>query len=306
MKKIIIITTGLIILMNIGFVLGDTCTDIFGPGAICDGGTTMVTSGGIQCSSSGTQWINLSDSSIIGIGESVCYYDDAVEDKECCPLNSYCNKTGGTSSTGVFPGGNAYIGTCIPILNEGCATFDGDENNCKTAGNNILKYEVEHTFGLVEGIASNPGQYSSYDRTIISNLSVSLLGCINYTQWQCSWLSGNRCGIENDRKINGRCPDNATVGVCQRYSAYDDQCENLGIIKIGLTVVKRTGEYAIGGELENECTAMDTIIPCEDITRLDFFNWINVTAVIVILVIVYYFYATRKGNERKIKGKKRK
>jgi len=217
---------------------------------------------------------------VITSSQSDCYNEsgvglDGMSQKKCCPrVATLCNKDTGLCSEGPS--------SCSEIF---------DETECNEADPRLTaENDIEPIIG--EGVCNTEGG-------IVGNLLV----CREYSACYCEWGSDECLSILENQTRNpstgiiynhlsdqSEVDDICGVGIilnknCAFSFTVTDNCDTIGFINRGWTA-NWTGAPA---PAPSYCKLGEDRIPCLDVVRLGFFNWINIIIVILVIVIIYYF-----------------
>ncbi len=251
-------------------------------GFVCGGTEIEITiQSGLFCTEDGEEWVDYSVSPPQHnptIGN--CYEPDAVGDKFCCPAGSECVPTGQSG-----PLGELY--NCVYTDKNFCWKLE-DEESC----NNYTKWVA------ISSIEVHKGEgYCGVDDDwweVVDGI------CWYETFCGCEWEGVNQnCTAIDNRTIV--CNDTfvpVEEGVCTyTMETWQDNCELDGFIYASWSAIG-TGIYETWGARESECQDTEVItIPCEKIVKLDFFTWLNVIVVVLILALIYYSYVKMKKGK---------
>ncbi len=286
-KKIFELGSLILVLFIIPFISANECP----VGYICGGSSIEVSlAEGYFCPDPYTDWIDTSASPFgyfptIGSGQ---LFDcrDPYTGPSCCPVYSTCQDIGvDTDSLPDYAGIEGY--TCLASTKIHCSQFD--ESEC----------EAESTISIAkQSIELNPDYGKGYCNKVINVWEPDSMICWNQTACQCIW-NGTSCLAE--ARIETECDDEAgptTLESCDYEIIYDDSLCNLPGGQINATWKLVAGDPLV------ECDEAGSFwIPCTEIMRLGFFTWINIIAVVVILIAIYYLYFLKKGKRKLLKKK---
>ena len=223
------------------------------------------------------------------------------------PPKISCYNSNGWPSTGCCPG-EVQCDVMEPLDEQTCSliapTFCSDyndygddaENYCKGFNINTAKRSVEERIGI-EGVCS--GTYSSpiLDFNEYTNCNQFTYNCRCYwdenaglcksTSTSSTWCDGFTNPIE------GNCTFTTTSKI--------NTCDTDGFITYTWGAI-----WSNSSETQPaECVGGSKVFDCS-ITRLSFFNWINITIIIIILVIIYFIYYRTKSFQKRFRSKTRK
>jgi hypothetical protein len=245
-------------------------------GSISDeSSTTIIISGGVECSDEGNFWINNTNPSIPIIvnttgPNSNCYNPNNPVFQKCCPSGFECIQK---TPVQVDPktGWNIYF-----------CNYTG-ENYCwdiKTSEkcNSPTKATVLNSFKFLGKTCGNSiGWIDSSGDT-----------CYNKTVCSCKWNAGTgKCNA--DSQSSRVCQNSGTTNfpTCDFVPvSWDDQCNETGFLIVQID--------AIGDPSDPECIDQTKTIACEEIAKLGFFNKWNFIAAVLVLIVVYVFVERRK------------
>jgi len=229
-----------------------------------------------------------------------CYRSDGFPGQECCPITTPDCK----------PDNNCYTG------NDSCREFSQSECN----GNlNIAKHDLE-------GILNEDVHYCNLPYDIYDTSP----NCYWFLRCECQW-DGSVCKAVSENLVfngsklfyedelteagggNAVCGglDNKNYGECLFDITTTGDCNQAeGIIRRSWTV-DWTGTHACTVDVEcglgeiceanicmqEDCKPGSDEIRCSNAAKLVFFNWINITAIVIILIIAYYLYSKRKKRK---------
>ena len=173
--------------------------------------------------------------------------------------------------------------TCLISDIRSCSDYTTEDECEDSSTTAIAEYSIESNNIYENGWCNKP---------IDTPWEIPISGviCSNFTSCSCIWDETNGCLA--DASKYWECDDGSTNEYlsCQYFINLDDsQCnEPSGRIL-------KTWQAISGG---SDCVDGTEEEPCADITRLSFFTWASVIAVIVILIVIYYLYAVSKKKKR--------
>ena len=201
-----------------------------------------------------------------------CYRVNGFPGPECCPDNYYC----------------------------GADSICHSVESCK----DLPQAECDGNIGLaagdLEGITTETcGEfYDQYDGPSST--------CSWYLDCECKWngtaclaayknkiSNGSRLFTESELAAAGGgnliCggTENRVSGECLYDISISVNCDEPGGEILRSWTVEWTGDLPIPGD----CVDYNDVLECSSIVRISFFTWINIIAVVVILLVIYYLYA---------------
>jgi len=215
----------------------------------------------------------------IGLSPPANCYNPLGE--SCCPIGSNCEKTSKNDPNG-FPFYNCFaseINYCNDYLSEG---------DCK----NYTKWVAEKSVEDLKGnnkFCNNFILRDKYPKNATSSCWDVVAGC------QCYWnLNNNSCQpkFSNKTYCEGETPINESSYCEYSITSWIDNCATTGFID-AVWDAKYNGTNTIS----TDCIGGNRQIPCEEITQLGFFNWINFIITFSVILIIYCFCSFREKNK---------
>lgn len=225
------------------------------------------------CSADGLNWINYALNPPVltpTTGDNGnCYSPEGFAGTKCCPESAECIEKDGS--------GKCYSSS-VDFCHQYTTQEECDDYTNHVAENTIETIEDDDKFCDGKILAEYADGQSCWD--VVKD-------CI------CKWSDDITKNCTAKFLDQSYC-ENAWIEPPNEECVYsisnwDDRCEIDGFIYASWAYT--------GGEL---CSIAETIqIPCSKITRLDFFNWINLIAAVLIIGVIYYLYSRKKEIKKK-------
>lgn len=279
-EKLLFLIVGLSLIVGpflIGITSAEVCLEHGNLKAeLCDGvlSTIDITSDKLYCESSGRHWINTSgtySSLIYNLPNELGCYQEIIADGSkrhyCCPSGSECE-------TGNHPSGKIGL-RCIVSKVHNCRNYT-NEDSCNGDIANVGIQSVELSGERGEGFCSEPLEW-------INSAGDS---CYKIKDCRCEWnTSTNICSQRwNDINAGGSptCTPSSNGCIETLISIDDTGCQFPG----GVAIYTYTST-PIGTNPNPPCLDGKVEIPCSKLTRLPFFDYLNLIEAIGIIFISY-------------------
>jgi hypothetical protein len=325
-EKIVVSLFVIVLLLNVGFVLGSSAsTDIINFGVTYDNVTCVVINdaddvalfaefGEVEINHA--YWQDPNSGSLDDTQDN-CYDAEGFDFNGapllnaldgCCPAPNTCDVED-TNSDGIGDSGSEF---CVwtPAALGGCQGFiEADCNGNSIIAGNYLDPILEEE-GFLDGC---------YWYNISENGN-----CKEIIQCSCSWnASANDgaglCQPRSEHKIQ----DYTSSTTTRIWNMDDIDSDILAFCEIGDITGRCEGQMTTFGNCSlgddnvrlewaadwtgvvalrpTYCHATTQIVSCENVVRLGFFSLLNMVIVVLVLIVVYYFYSKKKVKKVKKK-----
>lgn len=253
--------------------------------------TNLNIEGGILCDSTGNFWLDTS----LGVKTYTtelgnCFredgknFDATMDQTGCCPLQQDCTNEGW----------GYYCKTRV-VSKYLCFEFNNSQDDCEGTMDTVGNYDGN--LAVANFTNYQRGGFCGIDTHTWTKPDGSV--CYNVTKCKCDWVNNacdldlnvsNICFKDNTQTedAQGRCDIKCIPPYCPK-----DECDSSGyrIFQMKGTVF---GDYPYPTECE---TMKELKSPCESVTKLGFFDFINFIETIFIIALVYFIYAYKFKHE---------
>ena len=226
---------------------------------------------GSICSSDNLNWIDYANDPPVfkpTTGKNGnCFEPNGIAGTKCCPKGSECIEKNG-------------LGKCYASSVDFCHQYT-TQAECNSYTNHVAENTIE----------TIKGDTGFCNGKIISTYTKNSQDCWDVVKkCLCAWENNNCTAKFTNQSYCGGSWINEETPLCAyTISKWDDRCEIDGFIYASWNY---TGGVS--------CTPAESeiAIPCSEITRLGFFNWINLTAAVLLIAVIYYLIHKKSKKKR--------